>query len=174
MPQGHRAQQAIRGPASIKGILTKMNSNDRQDIDPEGRYPSECLRVVEEWTRKALELLPGAELSRTRDAIQLDWGGGAGVVVVLTPEAVELRLPTVEWTCGAYGPAASSNLWRRVKYDKLEDDEERLGTLLRTCMAKREAQFRTCKYCGERVPPEHRMGRNVCHGCASKHEDVVF
>ena len=60
---------------------------------------------------RVLVVLPGAMLERTRDAIQFDWGGEQGIVLLVGPEALELRLPTVEWTKGAYGPARSSRLW---------------------------------------------------------------
>lgn len=42
-------------------------------------------------------VLLGAEEARTRDAIQLTEPSDPGVVVLVTPEAVEVRLPTVEW-----------------------------------------------------------------------------
>jgi hypothetical protein len=141
------------------------------EIDEESP-DSHGLLMVEGRARLVLKHLPGAEVSRTRDAVQIDWGGTEGIVVLVTPEALELRLPTVEWTCGSYGPAASSRLWRRVEWAAIGDG--RLSALLRNCKRARARQFRRCKYCGERVPPEHRVSADVCHGCASRHEGVVF
>jgi hypothetical protein len=120
----------------------------------------------------ALSLLPTGGLTRTRDAIQIDWGGERGIVVLCTPEAMELRLPTVEWTCGPYGPAPSSRLWRRIQYEKL--DRDGLKSLFEKAWEARKREFKRCKYCGEEYPPEHGFENNVCHGCASEHEGVRF
>jgi hypothetical protein len=121
---------------------------------------------------QVLELLPGAEVSGTRDVVQINWGGEEGIVVLITPEALELRLPTVEWTGGAYGPVASSRLWRRVKWESVQEGQ--LLVLLDKCRRARTREYRRCKYCGEKFPPEHRSSGNVCHGCASKYEGIVF
>jgi len=155
-------------------------SGDRVLIDPEGRYPSTGLRSVEEMALQVLRLLSssttlpdeGITLERTRDVIEIHSGGEEGIVIIVTPEAVELRLPTVEWTMGAYDPAASSRLWKRVKTDGLED--EKLGRLLGEAQEARGREFTKCRYCGERVPPEHRYSRNVCQGCSSAHLGVVY
>ena len=149
-----------------------MDSDDRKDIDPDGRYPAPDLRESERWARVALELLPDAEVSRTREVIQLNWGGDTGIVLFFTPDTLEIRQPSIEWTGGAYGPAESSVLWRRVEYLTLEEDE--LEALLDECKRDRKAQFLPCKYCGEAFPPEHRISEDVCHSCASEHEGVVF
>src|SRR6187401_2737431 len=95
--------------------------DDRSRIDPDGRYTAEGLTQVEARALEVHALLPDAVLERTRDVIQLDSGGERGIVVVVTPEALELRFPTIEWTQGSYGPALSSRLWKRVLWDKLED-----------------------------------------------------
>lgn len=145
--------------------------NKRRLIDPENRYPAEGLRHVEQRALEVLAARPGAEVSRTRDVIQLEWGGEEGIVAVVTAEALELRLPRVEWTMGSYGPALASCLWQRVGWGELKDGE--LASLLAQAQAARDAEFRVCAYCGERFPPD-RMTHDACHGCASAHRGVVY
>jgi hypothetical protein len=87
---------------------------EHQRIDPRIEFPSEGLRQVERLALRVLKYLPLAEVTRTRDVIQLDDGGEEGIIVLVTAEKVELRLPTVEWTQGAYGPAYASCFWKRV------------------------------------------------------------
>jgi hypothetical protein len=142
----------------------------RNRIDPEGRYPAAGLRSFETLALRILERIPGGNVSRTRDVIQINDSGEEGVCLVITAEAIEFRLPSIEWTCGAYGPAPTSVLWKRVKWDGLSD--EKFDALLAAARRARQAQFRTCRFCGDRFPPEHRHG-NVCHGCAEKHLGVV-
>ena len=145
--------------------------DERRDrIDPERLYPTDGLRGVEALALRVLERLPGGVVSRTRDVIQIDDGGEEGICLLITAEALELRLPSVEWTCGSYGPAASSFLWRRVKWEGLSD--EKLDLLLAAARRARQAQYRKCRFCGNRLSPEHRHG-NVCHGCAEKHLGIV-
>lgn len=158
--------------ANIAESQAGTMERERSRIDPEGRYPAYDLRTVETWALLVLDALPGASLERTRDVIQIEWGGESGIVVLVTPEAVELRLPTVEWTAGAHGPADSSRLWKRVLMDELE--EVNLRDMLHQAHRAREQQFRKCRYCGRLVPPEHRFSEDVCHGCASEYRGIVF
>lgn len=151
-----------------------MVDTDRRLIDPKNHYPSDCLRRVEQYALDVLQLLPGARVSRTRDVIQLEVGADEGIVVLVTAEALELRLPTVEWTCGAYGPAPASRLWKRVTWSKIERGQADLAQLLAAAQAARTAEFRTCKYCSRQVPPEHMHSRTVCQSCASTHEGIVY
>ena len=146
-------------------------NNDRTLFDPEDRYPAEGSRIVERNADRVIALMPEGRIERTRDFIQIDIGDERGIVVLVTPEAFEVRLPTVEWTCDAYGPAASSRLWRRVKAENISD-EDLLG-LLQKATEARAAEFKKCRYCGGLFPPEHRTGR-ACHGCASSHEGIVY
>lgn len=145
-------------------------NDERSHIDPEGKYPSDGLSLVEENAAKVLNRLPGAIVERTRDCIQIDYGGENGIVALVTAEAIEFRMPTVEWTMVSYGPAASSRLWKRVKYSEITDAE--LESLLNDALKHRANEFKKCLYCGQSFPPEHRH-RNVCHGCAEKHSGVV-
>lgn len=147
------------------------NDFERRLIDPEGRYAAEGLRSVEYRALEVLLTLPGAAVSRTRDVIQLEWDGEEGIVALVTGEALELRLPKIEWTMGSYGPAMASCLWRRVAWDELPDGQ--LADLFKQAQAARDAEFATCVYCGERFPPE-RMAGYSCHGCASKHRGIVY
>lgn len=141
-------------------------------VDPEGRYLAEGLRVLERQALQLLELMPDAEVARTRDAIQINQGGEEGIVVLVTREALELRLPLVEWTMGSYGPAASSRLWKRVEWAQLREHE--LAELLAQLQAARSGELRKCPYCGGEFPPERRIEKDVCHACAERHLGVVF
>lgn len=135
-------------------------------------YGSDGLTQVEQYARRILEKFPDAHVQRTRDIFQIELWGEEGVVLVLTPEAIELRLPTLEWTHGTHGPVPSSRLWQRHRWGGLKGDK--LWHKLALAKQKREEEFRECRYCGQRVPPEHRIGEDVCHGCASTHLGVVF
>jgi hypothetical protein len=146
--------------------------DDRLRIDPGNQYPADGLRLVESLAIRVLDCLPNAEVSRTRDAIQIETGEEEGVVVLVTAEAVEMRLPRVEWTCGAYGPAPSSRLWKRVKAEKIHDGEIDLLDLLCKAQSARRREFRKCRYCKKLIPAEHRHG-NVCHGCAERYMGCV-
>lgn len=147
-------------------------NRDLARIDPEDRYPAEGMRRVEDLAMRVLESLPDAQVERTRDAIQIEHGGDRGVVVLVTAEALELRLPTVEWTCGAYGPASSSRLWKRVLADRIDEGKQDLADLLDKARRARAREFKKCKYCKRLVAVEYRHG-DVCHGCAESHEGVV-
>lgn len=147
-------------------------SVERSRIDPDGRYPSDGFTVVEKNAARLLDLLPSVVEGRTRDCIQINYGGQEGIVILVTAEAIELRLPTVEWTMGAYGPAASSRLWKRVEFCEMAD--AKLISLLNDALKQRKNEFRKCRYCERKFPPEHMHASDVCQGCATKHLGVVY
>lgn len=140
-------------------------------VDPEGRYPASGLRRVEEVALHILSLY-GGEFSRTRDVIQIDIDGDTGIVVLITPEIVELRLPTVEWTGGAYDPAVSSRRYKRLSLGSALVDKEVLETAITEALQKREREFIPCRFCGKPTPPEQRHGK-TCHPCGEKHLGVA-
>lgn len=136
-------------------------------------------RRFERFAFTAAELLPGSTWERTRDIIQLFYGEQSGITVVVTPEAVEVRIPTIEWSGGEYGPVESSRLYRRLLLRQLPEPvsvecKALLSDCFQAALKKRQSEFKKCRYCGETVPPEHRFSRDVCHGCASRHIGVVY
>ena len=145
-------------------------THDRLSIDPENLYPADGLRQVERNALRVLDLLPLGRLTRTRDVIQIDDAGDVGISVLVTAEVIEFRLPTVEWTVGAYGPAFATRLWKRYRFAALSDKS--LERLIRAARDARRNEFIPCRYCQRLVPPEHRHG-DVCHGCAERHEGIV-
>jgi hypothetical protein len=120
-------------------------------LDPDGRYPSEGPRRVDVNAARALAALPGATVTRTRDVVQFDLDlDESGVTVLVTVEAIEFRLPTVEWTTGYAGPAASSRLWKRVPWASIGASDERLASLVEMALARRRRDYATCRYCRSR------------------------
>ena len=130
------------------------------------------LRGFEQVAATILSLSPAAEISRTRDAIQIDWGEYEdGVVILLTPDAIEFRLPSVDWVHPGI-PERTSQLWKRAEIDEL-DDKDLVAWIMKARQA-RKRQFKKCQFCGEMVPPEHRFDGQTCHGCASDKYEVDY
>jgi len=131
-------------------------------------------RIRQPFEEVAVELIGLAgpsSVERTRDAIQINCEPEEiGPVILVTPDAVEFRLPTLAWPHPGI-PAPSSRLWRRVDLDDFDSVD--LSSLLKSARAARRRQFHVCRYCGRKVPPEHRHSQDVCHGCAEQHLDVV-
>jgi hypothetical protein len=51
---------------------------------------------IEVQAGRILELLPEAKFVKVQDAVQVEYGGEKGIVLIVTAEGLELRLPTVE------------------------------------------------------------------------------
>jgi hypothetical protein len=151
-------------------------SEPHSRLDPDGRYPSECPTEVEGCAERVLRLMPDARVERTRHAFQFEQGDDlSGVIVLVTSEAVELRLPTVEWTCGAYGPAAGSRLWKRIRWDRMGDDV--LARWIEAAKNATRRQARTCQFCKGRFgwgTIDRYQGKVACHGCASAHLGIKY
>ena len=124
--------------------------NERIDTDPDNRYPTDGPRHVDKLAERVLRFLPDATIERTRDVIQVDWRGEEGIVVVVTPEALEFRLPTIEWTMGAYGPEESSRFWKRVESEALDDSQ--LGGSRQTCKSRPSSSVSDLPFLRRTIP----------------------
>jgi hypothetical protein len=148
----------------------------RRVIDPDNRYPVfDGFRDAEHHAREVLGLLPDATFERTRDVFQIESRPDAedGLVLLVTAEAIEIRLPITEWVCGSHGPAPSSRLWRRVPWDKARARKTGVAGLIESARCARRREFFTCPYCKCRVS-RRNSAAGACHGCASEHLGVVF
>jgi hypothetical protein len=130
----------------------------------------EYVRQFEQRALEAFKLFPDAAVERTRDAIQINVREERGIVLLFTPDNLELRLPTVDWTQGAYGPVPSSVLWKRVKLTRLRGRQ--LYDLCHEALRARAAEYVPCRFCGREFPPEHRHD-DVCHDCAERELGIV-
>lgn len=127
------------------------------------------LQFFEKVAAELIETVDKAQVDRVRDVIQIRCEPeDIGPVILVTPEAVEFRLPTLNWMVI---PIETSCLWRRVLHD--ETPREDLKKLIALARTTRRKQFRTCRHCGRKVPPERRHGADVCHGCAERHLGIV-
>jgi len=90
-------------------------------IDPSGmqrlyadsgrRQPFENVAV------ELIRIVGPATVERTRDVVQINCEPEEmGPVILVTPEALEFRLPTVRWVHPGL-PVPASQLWRRVTYE---------------------------------------------------------
>jgi hypothetical protein len=130
-------------------------------------------QIITEWIRavvpKARQTLDGEGIRFRARMVELHIGD----------DAIEIRLPTVEWEHGAYGPIATTRLWGEVKIADLllfgeNQAKMELDRLVREGRRERIAEYRKCRYCHLSYPEEHRFSEDVCHGCASEHLGVVY
>src|SRR5947209_6356214 len=73
---------------------------------------------VEDRVPGVLRLLRDPTVERTRDAVLLIETGEEGLTVLMTAEAIELRLPTVVWVT-PHTPERRSRLWKRFLWRHL-------------------------------------------------------
>lgn len=125
---------------------------------------------LEYRAQQVVDYFPECEITRTTASIQIRFDSLEGIVVLVSPEAFEIRLPTIEWTHGTHGPAAVTRLWRRLEVAEMK--EYALRAAIEEAVEVRRSEFSPCRFCGERVAIEHRHD-NVCHGCAERRLGVV-
>ena len=120
-------------------------------------------------------LVPDAATTLTDDGaveVATDPDVEDAVAVRVTDDAVELRLPTVVWV--GQTPEATTRLWRRIPLADAGPGTDEIRDAVRRARRARKREWATCRFCGERVPREHRIDADTCHGCASEHLGVVF
>jgi hypothetical protein len=142
-------------------------ADDPCDVDAWARSGA---RDLERHAARVHAIVPVAALTRTSEAIQFDVDRGrCRVTLLVTAEALELRLATVEWT-GAHACRDSTRLWKRVLWEGLDDGS--LRELIDDAFERRLSEFVRCRFCRRSTPPEHRHD-DVCHGCAERHLGIV-
>ncbi len=150
---------------------------ENKPLDPDGRYPDWGLRVVDKVALRVHDLIPESQVERTRDVYQFTLDDPGGLIVIVTPEALEIRLPTVEWTSGYAGPMSSSRLHKRVRLvNGAEVEGENVAKLISLARRKRQQETRPCAFCQTPTPPEHAHsvdGKWVCHGRSERHLGIV-
>jgi hypothetical protein len=84
---------------------------------------------------------------------------------------------SIEWQ--GHVPAPIFVTMKVITWDLLttlpqqEKESTILDALLKTIQS-RKRQYKTCQFCGEKTPPEHRINSNTCHGCATEHFGVIY
>ena len=94
-------------------------------VDPELKYTNHRSNFTqsEENALRILKHLDGATVERTSDSIQINFNDLKGIVVLVTNEVFEIRLPTIEWAGGSYDPVQTSDLWKRIEFKRTNDDK---------------------------------------------------
>lgn len=150
---------------------------ENEPLDPDRRYPACGLRTVDKVAIHVHRLLSNCVVERTRDVYQFTVDDPGGLVVLVTPDVVEFRLPTVEWTWGYAGPVCSSRPFKRLRIASTSQPAEgKLGRLIEQTRRARLSETRPCAYCQRPTPPEHAHAIDsdwVCHGCAERYRGIV-
>ena len=124
---------------------------------------------MDETAEMIQRLLRDPKRERTRDVIQLTEPDDRGVVVVVTPDSIEVRRPSLEWIDSHRAVPSSRHLARL----DIASDEVAIAHAVIAARAAREAEFLRCRFCGDTFPPERRHSADVCHACAENHMGVV-
>lgn len=134
------------------------------------------LRRVDRVAQLVATCLPNATIQATRDVYQFDQEDPDGFSIVVTPESLELRLPTIEWTHGYMGPRRSSRLLERMSHSPESLGTYTIQTLVKRGQEARRAEMRPCVHCGLPTEPGHAHeldGDWVCHGCSEQFRGIV-
>jgi hypothetical protein len=145
------------------------------------------LDALEDDTRRVARLagqlalcIPGAIVKYDPDVVQVTapeiaWPEALedyGVAFVVTPNHFEICLPSIKWL----GPCDSIPTiipWKRLELTTIdENDLISLSKLVDRGRKARRRQFKPCRFCQQRFPPEHRHD-DVCHGCAESYPGVA-
>lgn len=142
-------------------------------VDPDQKYTNHRtnLTQLEKNALKILKHLEGAIVERTSDSIQINYNDLKGITVLVTSEAFEIRLPTIEWAGGAYDPVQTSDLWKRIEIEEINDDE--IQGLLHLGLKEQVKHLGTCEYCKKEFHESQMDGETVCHGCAERELGVL-
>ena len=154
-------------------INQALKNFDRTLIDPEGKYPFKGgFRRFELWGMKVLCALQDAKIERTHDLIQITQGSERGVIVLLTDDTIEVRLPhfrSAHTKKGMMEFYLSSRLFRRIEGTEIlrldvRRDEQTLPTAIQEAIDTRLQEYSKCSCCGDNCANE-KMEGTLCEFC---------
>lgn len=164
-------------------LIESRDLKKYRDLDEICLHNRPGLLTVEKNAFLIMEILKIDDFERTRDVIQITYDLPLSedeefiqqVTILVTAEEYQFRLGTTEWTMGAYAPASTSRLWKRLIIKKTNPDEmeKRILEYFNMAINKMKADLKVCKYCKNKFPREHMFSNNICHGCAGN-IGVVF
>lgn len=129
--------------------------------------------LFEQLAAQIWQLLPEAKVERTSDVIQLttgDFRDESGLVILLSPDAIEFRLPALVWL-GPHEPASTSQLWQRLALTELT--EAQLPELIAAAQVQQQQTFGDCKYCGAHKPEGWMHRSDICESCAASELGII-
>lgn len=101
------------------------------------------------------------------------------VFIKATDNGLIFGFETVQWD----GPIPASTPAIHIKHTlswsdlvslDLKGQQMLMLDVLMKTINSRKRQYRTCKFCSEKVAIEHRYDQNTCHGCASEQYGVLY
>jgi hypothetical protein len=128
---------------------------------------------AEQLTMEIVRQFPSAAVTPLLGVVYIEIPGERGCVAMITAETVDIRLPTIEWTCGSYGPRRASRPWKRIRLPQSSRAGRKLLRAIEAALAYRQSEFKPCTFCKEEFPPESRTD-DACHDCSSKHRQIVY
>ncbi|MEH7440643.1 hypothetical protein V7182_24640 [Neobacillus drentensis] len=106
-----------------------------------------------------------------------DFADEPNIFLQISLDSIAFGYESIEWH--GHEPAPIFVTKKVVTWDSLatltqqEKESIILETLLKTIQS-RKRQYKTCQFCGEKTPPEHRFNSHTCHGCATEHFGVIY
>ena len=100
------------------------------------------------------------------------WGSPAqlGATVNITERRLHVGTPQAKWSGSAH---LGYELSEPITMSRDLSDEE-IRAIVVPLLARRRRSFTWCRYCGDRLAPEHRLEPTVCYRCATEWLGVVY
>jgi hypothetical protein len=100
------------------------------------------------------------------------------VFIRATDDGLVFGYKSIRWD----GPATPTTTWitkYTLSWETLqllnsEQKKEKILNMLLKTINSRKRQYRKCRFCGDKFPPEHRFDQHTCHGCATQFLGVVY
>jgi hypothetical protein len=99
------------------------------------------------------------------------------IFVTVNNDGVSFGYDSIRWDGHFQFPIIVTKhtlLWEMLaSLTEKEKETLAIDTFIKTINA-RKRQYKTCQFCGEKVPSEHRFNSRTCYGCATEHFHVVY
>ena len=117
------------------------------------------------------------ESVHTDDAFRFDddlflWGSPAqlGATADVVERRLKIGIPRATWS----GPAHLGYELTEPTPISRDLSDEQIRGIVGPLLTRRRRSFTWCRYCGDRLAPEHRFKPSVCYGCATEWFGVIY
>jgi hypothetical protein len=136
--------------------------------------------LATEWLKERIDqdqILQQGNLDQSYSFTLIGFAHEPEILVAVNNDGVSFGYDSIRWDGHFPFPiiVTKHTLSWEMLSSLTEEEKETLAidTFIKT-INTRKRQYKTCQFCGEKVPAEHRINSRTCHSCATEHFHVVF
>lgn len=164
----------------IHQMRSKIISSEEPEVTDIHGKPPNLKSLATKWLKEIIDydkILQQGNLNQTYSFSLIGFADEPEIFAAVNNDGVSFGYDSIRWDGHFQLPIIVTK--HTLSWEMLENlTEEEKETLAIDTFNKtinsRKRQYKTCQFCGEKVPPEHLFNSRTCDSCATEHFHVVY